>query len=313
MMTTQITHFSAFSGIGGACSALKEAGIAHKTIGISEIDHLATTIRDAIIGDSATNIGDINTANWDKMETPYLFSGGFPCQPFSVMGLMKGMKDPRATAMFSMRKMILDLKPQYVLLENVGGILTARCLPQLMKFLQSFGHEYSYSIHKSNPNDLGFLQSRTRVFITLSRLDQTPWVIGKLPTKKAETWADLVDSKLDNSFFNVKAKPRITNSKFIVSPSSTKWACITKGAILSQCGRTSWIPHRSAYRSPTTSELFKLFGYSNFPSLPLKDGISRSSISRGFGNSWHVGHAALVLQSLPLPTQPTQLKLWSKS
>lgn len=302
-MTVPIKHFSAFSGIGGACSALKEAGIAHKTIGISEINHLATIIRDAIIGDSATNIGDINTANWEEMETPYLFSGGFPCQPFSVMGLMKGMKDPRAAAMISMRKMILDLLPNYILLENVGGILTKTQLPSLMKFLNGFAHEYSFNIHKSNPNDLGFLQSRTRVFITLSRLDLSPWTIPTLPKKKKpETWADLVDTRLDNSFFNVKAKPRITNSKFIVSPSSTKWACITKGAILSQCGRTSWIPHGSAYRSPTTSELFKLFGYSNFPSLPLKDGISRSSISRGFGNSWHVGHAALILQSLPLPT-----------
>ena len=171
-----------------------------------------------------------------------------------------------------------------------------------MKFLNGFAHEYSFNIHKSNPNDLGFLQSRTRVFITLSRLDMSPWTIPTLPTKKAETWADLVDSKLDNSFFNVKASPRIVNSKFIMSPSSTKWACITKGAILSHCGRTSWIPHGTAYRSPTTSELFKLFGYSNPPFFPLKEGISRSSISRGFGNSWHVGHAALVLQSLPLPT-----------
>ena len=299
-MTKKITHFSAFSGIGGACSALKEAGIAHKTIGISEVDQLANKIRTAIIGDSAPNIGDINKANWESIESPDLYTGGFPCQPFSVMGLMKGMKDPRAKAMISMKKMILDLKPRYVLLENVAGILTRTQLPSLKSFLGDFGHEYTYSIHKSNPNDLGFLQSRTRVFITLSRLDQTIWTIPALPTKKAETWGEIADAELDDSYFDVKAKPRIKQSKFIVDKDSKRWACITKGAILSHCDRTSWIPHGNAYRSPTTSELFKLFGYSDYPSIPLGNGISRSSISRGFGNSWHVGHAALILKTSPL-------------
>ena len=300
----KITHFSTFSGIGGATSALIQAGIPHITTGISEINKGALRLRKAILGSNPPNIKNITTASWDSLKSPYLLTGGFPCQSFSVMGKMKGFKDPndpKIKATYALRKMVNDLQPSYVLMENVAGILTKTQKPYLLQFLKGFTN-YSYVIHKMNPNDIGYLQSRTRVYIALTRKDMPNWVLPQtFPQQHTpiQTWADIVDSTPDSSeFYNVAKKSRIV---CIINPQSTKYNCVTRGGVQSHCGRMSWIPHKKAYRSPTNSEHFGLFGYVDYPTIKTSRSLSRKVISEGFGNSWHIGHASLVLSTLPLP------------
>jgi DNA-cytosine methyltransferase len=294
-----IKHFSAFAGIGGACSALEQAGADFSTVGISEINKQACHLRHAIIGDNAPNIGDINKKNWEKEEID-LYTGGFPCQPFSLLGLRKGMQDPRAQAMLSMQQMILDVKPKYVLLENVAGIMTAKQWPEVRRWLTAF-RGYSIHVHKSNPHDLGYLQSRTRVFIALSRNDMRPWIIpDQLPKlAKRQTWGAIKDKKVNPSeFISIVKKPRIV---YVADDTTKKFQCFTRRAIDSHCGRATWITHGNGYRGPTPAEFFRLFGYANPPQIKIQKGrISRSSIGMGFGNSWHVGHAGLILETLPI-------------
>ena len=301
----KITHFSAFAGIGGACSALREAGIPYTTTGISEIDKGALRLRKAILKDNPLNIGDINNSSWGNVESPYLYTGGFPCQPFSVMGLMRGFNDPRIKAMYSMRDMIMDILPNYILLENVKGVLTKTQRPHLMRWLEGFETEYSFKIHKSNPNSLGYIQSRGRVYITLSRLDMTPWVVPTLPIVHSppQTWADIVDPILDpTSFYIMSAKnPRFKNSHIVVD-TDTKIQCITHRGFQAYCGRMTYVPHpQGKVRSFSWDEHFRVFGYSEFPQIKSTRALSRRVQTEGFGNSWHVGHAGLILQTLPLP------------
>lgn len=292
-----IRHFSAFSGVGGASSALRQAGIPYQTIAISEVNKHALAIRNSIHPQKVENIGDITCANWDHISDLDLFSGGFPCQPFSAMGSMKGFKDPRVKAMFAMRDMILDTLPKYVLLENVGGILHKKNREGLNRFLSSFYPSYLLPrVITSNPNDLGWFQSRTRVFICLSRIDQLPWE-PRFTKTNIQTWRDVVDSNPDpKHFFKIKPKSRI---KIVVSDNSKKFECITKKSINAHCGRASWIQHGDGFRSPTTKELFHLFGYDPIPQIEMGGLISRSSFSMAMGNSWHVGHVANLLKSFP--------------
>lgn len=67
---------------------------------------------------------DIKTVDWSGVEPVDLVCGGFPCQPVSVAGKRKGTSDvrwlwPEFVRCFSI------LRPRYVLIENVPGLLTA--------------------------------------------------------------------------------------------------------------------------------------------------------------------------------------------
>ncbi|MET8399604.1 DNA cytosine methyltransferase [Streptomyces sp900116325] len=68
----------------------------------------------------APNLGDIKAVDWQDVEPVDVLTGGYPCQPFSYAGHMKGIADERhiwpyiATA-------IRVLQPRLCLFENVAG------------------------------------------------------------------------------------------------------------------------------------------------------------------------------------------------
>lgn len=53
-----------------------------------------------------------------------IFCGGFPCQPFSMAGLRKGIEDERGKVFLDILRILKDKKPRAFLLENVKGLLS---------------------------------------------------------------------------------------------------------------------------------------------------------------------------------------------
>lgn len=127
-MTEQagLTHLSLFSGVGGLDIAAHWAGFA--TVGFCEWADYQHGIMQKRFP-TAERWRDIRTLTketfYEKtgLRTIDLLSGGFPCQPFSLAGQRRGTEDDRYLWP-EMLRVVDDLRPTFVLGENVAGLLT---------------------------------------------------------------------------------------------------------------------------------------------------------------------------------------------
>lgn len=122
-----LTHLSLFSGIGGLDLAAEAAGFV--TVGQCEWADYPTKVLEKHWPD-VPRWRDIHGLSADEFlrrtgrETVTVISGGFPCQPHSVVGKRKASGDER-DLWPEMRRVIGDIEPKWVVAENVPGLLSS--------------------------------------------------------------------------------------------------------------------------------------------------------------------------------------------
>jgi len=116
-----MTVGSLFSGIGGLDLGLERAG--HTVRWQIEADPYCRRVLAQHWPDIPCH-HDIKTVTAGDLTPVDLLCGGFPCQPVSHAGLQKGTTDDR-WLWPEFYRLIDVLRPRYVLLENVPGLLTA--------------------------------------------------------------------------------------------------------------------------------------------------------------------------------------------
>lgn len=116
-----MTHASLFSGIGGFDYAAALLGWIN--IFDCEIDAFCRKVLEYHFPNSV-HYGDITKQIFKEWQGKIdVLSGGFPCQPFSVAGPRKGTDDDRYLWP-QMLRVIREIRPTWVVGENVAGILT---------------------------------------------------------------------------------------------------------------------------------------------------------------------------------------------
>lgn len=115
------THASLFSGIGGFDLAAEWVG--WKNVFHCEINEFCAQILKYHFP-NAYHYEDIKTTDFTKWRGKInVLSGGFPCQPFSLAGRRKGAEDDRYLWP-QMLRAIQEIKPDWVVGENVAGIIS---------------------------------------------------------------------------------------------------------------------------------------------------------------------------------------------
>lgn len=189
-----LTHLSLFSGIGGLDLAAEWAGI--KTVGQCEFADYPTRVLERHWPDvprwrdARTLTGGDFYAKTGR-RTVDIISGGFPCQPHSVIGKRLAENDERHLWPEYMR-VIRELRPKYVIGENVNGILST-IHESVCTDLEEEGYEVrTYSVPACA---VGAHHERYRVCILgISKSQPGLQANKKADTtgKKRETWTDNV-------------------------------------------------------------------------------------------------------------------------
>ncbi|MBO5167834.1 MAG: DNA (cytosine-5-)-methyltransferase [Phascolarctobacterium sp.] len=185
-----IKVFEGFAGYGGATYGLRRAGINHQVIGYSEFDKFASALYDANHrdenGNPIKNWGDITKINPEDLPDFDMFTGGFPCQPFSTVGMQQGENDRygRGTLLYDIIRICAHKKPRYILLENVKGLATKRfknTFDTLKNALKELGYgDLKYAI--LNTKDYGIPQNRERLWM-FAKLGGLPEDFSMVPPK----------------------------------------------------------------------------------------------------------------------------------
>ena len=158
-----------FSGIGGFRSGLEMNG--HECVAFCEIDKYARQSYKAIYNTDKENeyhdITTITNEEWAKYrESVGIITGGFPCQAFSIAGKRGGFSDTRGTLFFEIARATKQIKPRFLLLENVKGLLShdkGKTFATILSTLDELGYDVEWQV--LNSKDYGVPQNRERVFI----------------------------------------------------------------------------------------------------------------------------------------------------
>lgn len=157
-----------FSGIGGFRIGMEAAG--HECIGYVEIDKFARKSYEAIHDTkgewTAHDITRVTDESIRELKGVDVICGGFPCQAFSVAGKRGGFSDTRGTLFFEIARFANILRPRYLFLENVTGVLShdnGNSFETILGALDEIGYDAEWDV--LNSKNFGVPQNRERVFI----------------------------------------------------------------------------------------------------------------------------------------------------
>lgn len=156
-----MTYGSLFSGIGGMDLGLDRAGMECKWQ--VEINPFCRKVLEKH-WPNVKRYDDITKLTGSELERVDLVAGGFPCQDLSVAGSRRGIQqDTRSGLWIEYARLLGDLRPRFVLIENVSGLLANESMRRVLGDLSDLGYDAAWRGFRAT--QFGAWHERIRVFM----------------------------------------------------------------------------------------------------------------------------------------------------
>jgi DNA (cytosine-5)-methyltransferase 1 len=155
-----LTVGSLFSGIGGFDLGLERAGFEIKWQ--VEIEPYAVKVL-AKHWPNVPKYGDIRGIEWGSVEPIDVLCGGFPCQDLSFAGKRAGIDGERSGLWSEYVRAIRTLRPRYIIVENVPGLLTNAYMGRVLGDLAESGYDAEWDCIPASA--VGACHRRIRVWL----------------------------------------------------------------------------------------------------------------------------------------------------
>jgi DNA (cytosine-5)-methyltransferase 1 len=156
-----------FSGIGGFSLGLHRAGM--QTVAFCEINPFARAVL-AKHWPETPCYDDVRTLSAERLAADGIsvdvICGGFPCQDLSIAGLGAGMAGERSGLWSEITRLVGELQPRYLLVENVANLLAGErgaWFGRVLGDLAALGYDAIW--HRISAASLGAPHRRERVWI----------------------------------------------------------------------------------------------------------------------------------------------------
>lgn len=186
------TFIDLFAGIGGFRIPIQD--LKGKCVFTSEFNYYAQRTYELNFGEIP--FGDITKMDLNIVPSHDVLTAGFPCQPFSISGKMKGFEDTRGTLIYKVFQIIEMRQPKVVFLENVKHLMhhdEGNTLKVILQHLESLGYKVTWKL--LNASDFGVPQNRERIIIIGHQKEYFDFT--KLETQSKSTLKNFLDKDAD--------------------------------------------------------------------------------------------------------------------
>ena len=164
-----------FSGVGGFSLGLERTG-GFKTVAFCEIEPYCRSVL-AKHWPGIPCYGDIRTLTANQLRSDGIavdvICGGFPCQDISSAGKRAGINGSRSQLWSEFARLIGELRPSFVIVENVAALLR-RGMDRVLADLAHLGYDAEWECLQAS--DFGAPHRRKRIIIVAyPQRDQKSW------------------------------------------------------------------------------------------------------------------------------------------
>lgn len=188
-----------FAGIGGI--RLGFEAIDAECVFSSEWDKQAAQTYYANFGEAPA--GDITKIDAKDIPDFDILLGGFPCQPFSIIGKKAGFKhETQGTLFFDVERILKEKRPKAFMLENVRNLTAhdgGRTFKIIISHLEALGYTVYYKV--LNALDYGAPQKRERIII-VGFSQEVPFEFPvPIPEKQRKYIKDIVENNVAERYY----------------------------------------------------------------------------------------------------------------